>query len=69
MTDPTATDLLADLEQLGRERADAERARAEAMVTIAGLIAPARAAGHTVARIMEATGLSRQTIYDLSDRA
>lgn len=60
--------ILKRLENAGRARRRAEQAREEAMVEIAALLPAARQAGLTVAEIMGATHLARQTVYDLLDR-
>lgn len=63
-----AEKVLADLTRAGKARVEAEQARREATATIAGLLPHARREGVTVARIMEATGMSRKGVYLLLDR-
>lgn len=56
-------DLRATLADAGQRRADAERARAEAMHDIASTVAAAVDAGITIVEIAQLTGLTRPTIY------
>lgn len=53
------------LASAGTARREAEEMRAAALADIAARVGPAREAGLTVAQIMEATGLARQTIYNM----
>lgn len=55
--------LLVQLRDGGDVLRETREAEAKALAHIAKHVGPAREAGLTVAQIMEATGLARQTIY------
>lgn len=59
-------DVRVGLAEAGRRRADAERARAEAMADLTRWLRRGRGAGLPVTELARLAGVTRQTVYDLT---